>query len=135
MFPADYKWPDQNSANDKMVGNAVPVGLSKYVAECLLAYLLKGDDFLPMCFTEWLQKRKHIRVAAAGDNLSRYRRVKRFLIGIEYDDKDILKILDKSKEFIRLSPSVRSQLKRACELHIEYEAYLNNLQRKVVGHA
>lgn len=135
MFPAEYKWSDQNSANDKMVGNAVPVGLSRYVAECLLAYLLKGDDFLPMCFTEWLQKRKHIRVAAAGDNLSRYRRVKRFLIGIEYDDKDILKILDKSKEFTRLSPSVRSQLKRACELHNEYEAYLNNLQRKVVGHA
>ena len=135
MFPAEYKWLEHSSANDKMVGNAVPVGLSKYVAKCLLSYLLKGDDFLPMSFTEWLQNRKHIRVAAAGDNLSRYRRVKKILIGIDYDDKDMLEALDRAKEFTSLSQSVRSQLRRACELHGEYEVYLNNLQRKVVGHA
>lgn len=89
-----------------------------------------------MSFTEWLQKRKHIHVAAAGDNLSRYRRVKKILIGIDYDDKDILEILDRAKEFTSLSQSVRSQLKRACELHNEYEVYLrNNFQRKVVEHA
>ena len=135
MFPVGYKWLEHNSTNDKMVGNAVPVGLSKYVAECLYSYLQKGDKFLPMSFTEWLQKRKHIRVEAAGDNLSRYRRVKRLLLGSVYEDDDIQNVLDKSKEFAMLSSSVRSQLKRACELHNEYQVYLRNLAQKEVRRA
>ena len=42
MFPATFKWAQQTSVNDQMVGNAVPVGLAEYVGRCLLQFIETG---------------------------------------------------------------------------------------------
>lgn len=129
MFPADYKWSSQNTANDQMVGNAVPVGLANYVGRCLLEYIKTGDSGIPLSFTEWLQRNQHIQKAAAGDNLSRYRRAKRILGNKTYEELDIENILLKAAAFKELSKSIQNHLRRACVLHCAYLRYLKKKER------
>ena len=129
MFPADYKWSSQNTANDQMVGNAVPVGLANYVGRCLLEYIKTGDSGIPLSFTEWLQRNQHIQKAAAGDNLSRYRRAKRILGNEKYEELDIENALLKSEAFKELSKSIQNHLRRACVLHCAYLQYLKKKER------
>ena len=129
MFPADYKWSSQNTANDQMVGNAVPVGLANYVGRCLLEYIKTGDSGIPLSFTEWLQRNQHIQKAAAGDNLSRYRRAKRILGNEKYEELDIENVLLKSEAFKELSKSIQNHLRRACVLHCAYLQYLKKKER------
>lgn len=124
MFPSNYVWTEQASCNDQMIGNAVPVGLARFVADSLLRYAKKGDDNLPLLFTEWQQTRKRIRKEAAGDNLSRYRRACRLLMGVKCNKSNMVSKLKGLKSFAALSSNVQSQLKRACELHSEYLDYL-----------
>lgn len=57
MFPSDYKWTEHATSNEQMIGNAVPVGLAKFVGSCLSRFVQKGDKGLPMTFVEWLQKK------------------------------------------------------------------------------
>ena len=129
MFPADYKWSSQNTAKDQMVGNAVPVGLANYVGRCLLEYIKTGDSGIPLSFTEWLQRNQHIQKAAAGDNLSRYRRAKRILGNEKYEELDIENALLKSEAFKELSKSIQNHLRRACVLHCAYLQYLKKKER------
>ncbi len=128
MFPTTYKWTQQSSINDQMVGNAVPVGLAKYVGNCLLKFIHNGNEGVPLNFTEWLCKNMHLRKEAAGDNLSRYRRAKKILSGNKYDEFSIEEALISTKEFQGLSKSIQNHLRRACELHCAYLRYLNKKQ-------
>lgn len=127
MFPPDYKWPLQSSVTDQMIGNAVPVGLAEYVGRCLLEFLEKGDKYLPMTFVAWLRRNKHMRMEAAGDNLSRYRRVKKLLIGRIYDETEILNLLGTLTVFQDFSQPIRNHLYRACKLHSEYVQYVKKV--------
>jgi hypothetical protein len=111
-----------------MVGNAVPVGLAKYVGNCLLKFIHNGNEGVPLNFTEWLCKNMHLRKEAAGDNLSRYRRAKKILSGNKYDEFSIEEALTSTKEFQGLSKSIQNHLRRACELHCAYLRYLNKKQ-------
>ena len=37
-FPSDYKWLGTKTAKEQMIGNAVPVKLAEFVAECIIDY-------------------------------------------------------------------------------------------------
>lgn len=130
MFPSDYKWTEHATSNEQMIGNAVPVGLAKFVGSCLSRFVQKGDKGLPMTFVEWLQKKKHLRVAAAGDNLSRYRRAKRLLINRQYKEEDIQLELGTCEDYRKLSRAIQLHLHRACALHCEYLEYLSSAKEK-----
>ena len=130
MFPATFKWAQQISVNDQMIGNAVPVGLAEYVGRCLLQFIETGNDGVPLNFTEWLRKNKHLKKEAAGDNVSRYRRAKKILAHMKYAEHDIEKMLKMSDEFQKLSRSIQNHLERACGLHCAYLRYLNNQKEK-----
>lgn len=125
MFPSTYKWVSQSAATEQMIGNAVPVGLAEYVGRCLLRFVQNGDEGVPLSFTEWLQRNQHLRKDAAGDNLSRYRRAKKILLGKEYEESAIEKVLIDSSEFQSMSKNIQNHLRRACELHCAYVRYLN----------
>ena len=130
MFPSDYKWTVHATSNEQMIGNAVPVGLAKFVGSCLSRFVKSGNQGLPMTFVEWLQSRKHLRVEAAGDNLSRYRRAKGLLINRQYKEEDIQRELDTCEEYGELSRVIQLHLRRACEYHCEYVRYLNLAKQK-----
>lgn len=129
MFPTDYKWSSQSQANDQMVGNAVPVGLAEYVGTCLRKFLEGGDREVPLSFVEWQRKFKRLRIDAACDNLSRYRRARRMLLSVKGEDAEFLPVLIGTVEYNALSQSIKNHLHRACELHAEYTHYVKELQK------
>ena len=121
MFPQNYLWSESPSANNQMIGNAVPIGLAKYVADALMYYIdNKPKLHIPLTFMEWLQQNKHLRFPASRDMLSRYRRARK-IIGRLYksdsqmgDQLQTLGLLDK------IPKTVQGQLLHACQLHAEY---------------
>jgi DNA (cytosine-5)-methyltransferase 1 len=40
-FPKNFKWVGSKTNVEQMIGNAVPVNLGKFVAECILTYVKK----------------------------------------------------------------------------------------------
>lgn len=46
-FPESFKWIGTKTCIEQMIGNAVPVNLGKYVAECILQYLDTTKNNLP----------------------------------------------------------------------------------------
>lgn len=121
MFPEDYKWSDCPSATNQMIGNAVPIGLAKFVADALMYYIKNKPKLkIPLTFMEWLQHDKHLRFPASRDMLSRYRRARK-LIGSGYEsDVKMVDQLPKSKLFDKIPKTVQGQLLHACQLHAEY---------------
>lgn len=121
MFPEDYNWSDCPSATNQMIGNAVPIGLAKFVADALMYYIKNKPKLkIPLTFMEWLQHDKHLRFPASRDMLSRYRRARK-LIGSGYEsDAKMVEQLPKSKLFDEIPKTVQGQLLHACQLHAEY---------------
>jgi len=72
-------------------------------------------------FFDWLKSTKKLTQQSAYDVVSRLRRVEGFCS--PYSELNItLFRLNKSKNFAKLTVSVRSQLRRAVKLHHEYIA-------------
>jgi len=47
-FPESFKWSGTKTCVEQMIGNAVPVNLGKYVAECILQYIKASNNNLAM---------------------------------------------------------------------------------------
>lgn len=70
-------------------------------------------------FTEWLKKEKNLERASAYDIKSRIKRVKKILNSEIIVEKTIME-LDNNEAFLALNNVVRSQLKGAVKLFLEY---------------
>ncbi len=46
-FPESFKWFGTKTCIEQMIGNAVPVNLGKYIAECILHYIEASKNDLP----------------------------------------------------------------------------------------
>lgn len=74
----------------------------------------------PAGFRDWLRKR-HLTERVVGDTVSRLRRLSTFLdISDLKSEPDLRAKLIHSREYAALSTSVKSQLKRAGSLFLEY---------------
>ena len=47
-FPKSFKWFGSKTCLEQMIGNAVPVNLGKYIAECVLQYIEDSKKGLPI---------------------------------------------------------------------------------------
>jgi DNA (cytosine-5)-methyltransferase 1 len=47
-FPESFKWFGTKTSMEQMIGNAVPVNLGKYVADCILQYIKASNKNLAM---------------------------------------------------------------------------------------
>jgi len=124
-FPANYIWLDAPSANNQLIGNAVPVNLAEYVAKCILDYSQKTFNMRDVGFVDWLKKEKNYSARAASDVLSRVRRMKRMVMQCSDDNQpenNLIDVIEKSDSFAGLTKSVKSQLRRAQTLYSEYTA-------------
>lgn len=70
-------------------------------------------------FEMWLKEEKNMTQRSAKDVISRCKRVQR-LIDCEGLNAQSLKLLLQSEEYGELSPFIRSQLKRALTLYLEF---------------
>jgi DNA (cytosine-5)-methyltransferase 1 len=107
---------------DMMVANAVPVRLAEILADCIIDYEVKHEMSLERDFRVWLREIKSYTDRSAGNVVSRLKRVRK-LIGpaMRFNETiDIVHALEKTPEFSRFSPSVKSQLKRAIYLRSEF---------------
>ncbi len=115
-FPAGYKWYGSKTDIEQMIGNAVPVKLAEYIATCMKQFVVEQPDFEE--FQQWLKKTKYSN-RVISDIISRLRRVNKIMPG--EPDPTYLFVLERSKDFLALESSVRSQLKKVVCLYIEYK--------------
>lgn len=74
---------------------------------------------------EWLVNEKKMGVRSAKDVLSRCGRVYRML-GVDFIDGNTLESLLKNEDFMACSMFIKSQLKRAVSLYLEFKALTKN---------
>lgn len=115
-FPAGYKWAGSKTDIEQMIGNAVPVKLAEYVATCMAHYVVEVPDYSG--FEIWLHKTSYSdRVIS--DIISRLKRAYKI---IEDDpNPTYLFVLERTDSFLSIEPSIRSQIKKAVSLYIEYK--------------
>jgi DNA (cytosine-5)-methyltransferase 1 len=125
-FPEDYNWLEFSPAiNNEMIGNAVPVKLAEYVANCLVTYSKKLNELQKPGFIDWLRKEKKYTSRAAGNTLSRIRRIKRMASlckNTQSAEINLIGVIESADCFNKLTVSVKSQLRRAYVLYCEYNA-------------
>lgn len=71
-------------------------------------------------FLEWLSTEKSMGARSAKDVVSRFGRVSR-LLGIEELGTDAIELLKENSDFQNSSTFIRSQLKRAVSLYVEFQ--------------
>lgn len=131
-FPKDFVWVGNKTDTEQMIGNAVPVKLAEFVASSLLRYIdsifeWKLDVEGAWCmkgFEEWLIIEKSYSDRAAKDVVSRCKRSEKIL-HCERGRLDAyyLFLLQQQTAYQELSTAVRSQIKRAVILQLEYAKY------------
>ncbi|MBA3677567.1 MAG: DNA (cytosine-5-)-methyltransferase [Sphingosinicella sp.] len=122
-FARDFGFAGTRTDVDTMVANAVPVELARHVGEAITVYersrgLAANDD----AFRRWLAEERGMTSESSGDVVSRLRRVGKLLDDNAQgpDPRDTIHALSKVAGFEKLSPSVRSHLKRAVQLKAEF---------------
>ncbi|EZP68017.1 DNA-cytosine methyltransferase [Novosphingobium resinovorum] len=124
-FPRHHSFEGTRTDIDMMVANAVPCRLAAHVAATIMEYEMSATESPEDLFRAWLRTCHEYTPRAAGDVLSRLRRVNR-LIGDGENAvptaEDAIRRLRDRQEFAEMTKSVRSQIKRAIELHNEFAA-------------
>lgn len=126
-FPPSFKLSKAKTDSEQMIGNAVPVNLAKFIADCLIAYDSTVEDGMNNiainvdAFKDWLQKGNFASGKVVNDIASRAKRVATMINihGSEEDDLLLLK-LDRNQDFAGLSMSVKSQLRKSFKLYRKF---------------
>ena len=120
-FPPNFKWVGSKTEMEQMIGNAVPVKLAEFVARMLQHHISECEqklDFSP--FFDWLCKTQNNCERTRRDTLSRLKRAASICALPQTPDAYYIFTLEQSDDFRRLTPAVRSQLKRAVFLYSDY---------------
>ena len=124
-FPSNFKWVGSKTDREQMVGNAVPVNLGTYVAKALIEHIEQSEyhdsEIDSALFQEWLSADKGLSERSSRDTVSRLSRANKLHpLSSETDLQTYIFELGRKPDFESLSPSVRSQLKRAVKLYSEF---------------
>lgn len=128
-FPKDFIWVGNKTDTEQMIGNAVPVKLAEFVASSVLEYIQSQDspvvDYIWNIdgFETWLIETKKYSSRAARDVVSRCKRSDKIYHCENHLDAFYLFMLQQQIEYQQLSSSVKSQLKRAVALQLEYNTF------------
>lgn len=123
-FPVAFKWCGNKTDMEQMIGNAVPVKLAEYVASKLKNYI-KSEQKIEANkgpFVGWLINVQNFTPRTASDTLSRIRRADKICPLDSVPNDFYYYSLQQTDEYIELSTSVRSQIKRALTLYYTYIA-------------
>jgi DNA (cytosine-5)-methyltransferase 1 len=126
-FPADFKWIGNKTDMEQMVGNAVPVKMAEFVAKALIHHIdnnerksMQTEVTEYTLFFDWLRTKKSLSERTERDTVSRLKRAHSLFPLRGIPDSYYLFSLEQQSEYKGLSPTVRSQLKRAVNLYAEY---------------
>lgn len=130
-FPKDFIWIGSKTDIEQMIGNAVPVKLAEFVASSVLEYTqtqnVPAVDYVWNIdgFETWLIETKKYSRRTACDVISRCKRSDKICHCESHLDTYYLFMLQQQIEYQQLSASVKSQLKRAVTLQLEYNTLQN----------
>lgn len=122
-FPADYKWTGSKTDMEQMIGNAVPVKLAEFVAVTLKHFISEashGYTFDKTGFRAWLETGYCYSARTVGDIVSRVNRCLTLCKTSEEPNDYYLYRLEQNKEFGALSVNVKSQMRRAMRLYVDF---------------
>ena len=131
-FPQDYQFENLGITRgdlEQMVGNAVPVALAQFVAGHLYQHIANrqerdGDMETRNSFADWLRNEKHYTDRSISDVCSRLHRAERFLPDRPMD-KYFMTDLEEVAAYKALKSDIKSQIKKAVNLKIAFDAQLN----------
>jgi DNA (cytosine-5)-methyltransferase 1 len=120
-FPPDFKWAGNKTEMEQMIGNAVPVKLAEFVAKALAHHIDKCERQVDYpAFSAWLTRSQPLCERSRRDTVSRLKRADAICALPSVPDAYYLFTLEQSGDYQTLSPSVRSQLRRAVTLYSDY---------------
>jgi DNA (cytosine-5)-methyltransferase 1 len=120
-FPPNYKWTGNKTELEQMIGNAVPVRLAEFVAKALAYHIDKCERQVDyFAFSDWLTVSQPLCERSRRDTVSRLKRADSICALPPVPDAYYLFTLEQSGDYQGLSPSVRSQLRRAVTLYSDY---------------
>ena len=125
-FPPNYKWIGSKTDTEQMIGNAVPVKLAEFVARALKSYidLMSATQSLNFDkFKKWLVDTKQYSSRTISDVISRLKRANTILPIPVNIEPIYLFNLDNDISFVSLSVNVKSQIRKAVSLYIDYCTY------------
>lgn len=121
-FPKDFKWEGSKTDVEQMIGNAVPVKLAEFVARAVIDYIqTTHQGEIKTDFTEWLLSEKKYTERVTKDIVSRSKRADKLVPSHGQIDEYYLFRLEQNDDFQQLSVNVRSQIKKAVQLLMEYK--------------
>lgn len=120
MFPETYQWNGSRLDNELLISNAVPVGLSRFVATSLLAFINNPNTAVVPCFTRWLSQLHGLSESQAYHVLSRYRKARALVRSKDIGDALFLQKLINDDRLQTLSERTRTQLIEAVRLHLQF---------------
>jgi len=126
-FPADFRWIGTKTDMEQMIGNAVPVKLSEFVAKSLLNHIHECENKeKPQVtieyseFYNWLCGIQKLSEKVKKDTVSRLKRANMICKLPPQPDSYYLFLLEQSDGYRSLTQTVRSQVKRAVTLYADY---------------
>lgn len=121
-FPPGWKWGEAKGDRNLMVANAVPAPLAEAIGRAILARH-RGDTIpeIEGKFVKWLKAKKGYSGPVLRNRVSQVRRARRLLKGRILADPDQEQaLLQRTKKFMALGTTVRSDLLSALALHAEW---------------
>ncbi|MDR3348103.1 MAG: DNA cytosine methyltransferase [Acidaminococcales bacterium] len=124
-FPPNYKWSGNKTDTEQMIGNAVPVKLAEFVAKALSYHIANDENKRHNSidyelFLDWLHNTQTMSERAQRDTLSRLKRANAICAIPSVPEAYYFFALEQSDNYKTLTPTVRSQLKRAVALYSDY---------------
>ncbi len=122
-FPPEYKWLGNKTDMEQMIGNAVPVKLAEFVATILKQFINSREAQVYVDndkLIAWLINTHSYTERSAKDVISRIRRANSIVQISDAPDTFYMYQLESSPQFKSISSSVRSQMKKAVSLLIDY---------------
>ena len=125
-FPADFEWIGNKTDMEQMIGNAVPVSLAEFVAKELQHHIKQCSIVSKATiadydrFFQWLKATQKMTERAQRDIVSRLKRANAFCELPTNPDAYYRFCLEQSDGFKMLASTVRSQLRRAIALYVDF---------------
>ena len=117
-FPSSFKFKGTKTNLEQIIGNAVPVKLAQYVATGVLKLFEDKSEVNFDKFSTWLQTKNNYTPRSIRDIVSRLKRLDR-LSPLSTNYRTYIINIESNVNFIQLSKSVQSQLKKSYKLYLE----------------
>ena len=124
--PPSYIWVGNKTDCEQMIGNAVPVGLAKFVASHVIKVFATSEKEKCDCelkeFSKWLINTQNMGIRSVNDVVSRLKRAIKIAGPIlDTNPKNACFNFDSVADNDGLSKTVESQIKRAIRLYCNWQ--------------